>query len=107
MGKRVGVRAPLKQPRAETDSHLISLACAVGSDEASRLAIEDMLDWLADLRPALERRDAYLMLSVAADVRITQVRPPTITPEPPCCVWSCSLTRSAPFAFVCPAPMRT
>jgi acetamidase/formamidase len=75
-GKRLGVRAPLKQPRAETDSCLISLACAVGSDEASRLAIEDMLDWLADLRPGLERRDAYLMLSVAADVRITQVRGP-------------------------------
>lgn len=75
VGKRLGVRAPLKQPRAETDSLLISLACAVGSDEASRLAIEDMLDWLADLRPALERKDAYLMLSVAADVRITQVRP--------------------------------
>lgn len=52
---------------------MISLACAVSADEASRLAIEDMLDWLGEVRPTLDRRDAYLMLSIAADVRITQL----------------------------------
>ena len=71
--RRFGVRAPLKQPRAESDEALITLACAASSDEASRLAIEDMLNWLSDLRPALQRKDAYLMLSIAADVRITQL----------------------------------
>ena len=32
-----------------------------------------MLDWLGELRPALARRDAYLLLSAAADVRVTQM----------------------------------
>ena len=71
--RRFGVRGPLQQPRAETDATMITLACAVSADEASRLAIEDMLDWLGDVRPTLDRRDAYLMLSIAADVRITQL----------------------------------
>ena len=72
-GARMGVLAPLARPRAESDTALITLACAMRVDEAAKLALEDMLDWLGELRPALERRDAYILLSAAADVRVTQL----------------------------------
>ena len=69
----MGVRAPLRRPRAESDAALITLACAPSLDAAAKLALEEMLDWLGELRPALDRRDAYLLLSVGADTRVTQM----------------------------------
>jgi len=70
---RAGVRAPLARPRAETDGALITLACAMRVDDAASAALEAMLDWLGELRPALDRRDAYMLLSVAGDVHVTQL----------------------------------
>ena len=49
------------------------MACARTLDEAAREALEDMLDWLGDIRPSLAREDAHLLLSVGADVRVTQL----------------------------------
>lgn len=69
----MGVRAPLARPRAESPSALITLACAARVDDAASHALEEMLAWLAEVRPRLARADAYLLLSVAADVRITQL----------------------------------
>ncbi|KAJ8613891.1 hypothetical protein CTAYLR_008675 [Chrysophaeum taylorii] len=59
-------------PRAETDDLLITIACDASLDTAVALALERMLDWLAQLRPRLARLDAYCLCSVAADVRVTQ-----------------------------------
>ena len=73
MRRRMGVKAPLARPRAESDDALISLACAMRVDEAAKLALEDMLDWLGELRPAMARKDAYILLSAAGDVRVTQL----------------------------------
>jgi len=70
---RMGVRPPLRRPRAESDDALIAIACARTVDDAAAAALEDMLDWLGDLRPGLAREDAYMLCSVAADVRVSQL----------------------------------
>ena len=67
------VKAPLSKPRAETPNELITMACAMRFDEAAKEALEEMLNWLGELRPGLKREDAYMLLSVAADVRVTQL----------------------------------
>eukprot|EP01051_Picozoa_sp_SAG22_P014728 SAG22_NODE_1829_length_3484_cov_2.530576_2_plen_321_part_00 len=71
----IKVRAPLARPRAETASAIMTLAVnnRASLDEAAATAIEEMLDWLAELKPGLSRADAYCLLSVAADVRVTQI----------------------------------
>ena len=58
MRRRMGVKAPLARPRAESDDALISLACAMRVDEAAKLALEDMLDWLGE-RGRRWRGDAH------------------------------------------------
>lgn len=59
--------------RAENATSLITLACRVDLDDAVKAAIHFMLDWLAELRPKLDRMDAYCLCSVAADLKVTQV----------------------------------
>lgn len=59
-------------PRAETARDLIAIACQPSLDEAVAAALERMVDWLQELRPKLNRLDAYCLCSTAADVRITQ-----------------------------------
>jgi acetamidase/formamidase len=61
------------RPRAERDDALITLACAHSVDDAARGALDEMLDWLGELRPLLAREDAHMLLSIAADVRVTQL----------------------------------
>ena len=70
---RVGTCAPLARPRAESDDALISLACASSAVSGRSSRCTSMLDWLGWLRPRLAREDANMLLSVAADVRITQL----------------------------------
>jgi len=72
-GRAGAPSGPLRQPRAETPTELITMACQPSFEEAAKLAISDMLDWLAQRVPTLERGDAYCLLSVAADVRVTQL----------------------------------
>ena len=71
----IKVRAPLRRPRAETQDSIITLAVDnFGSlDSAAQAALDDMLDWLGELKPGLARTDALMLLSVAADVRVTQI----------------------------------
>ena len=71
--RSVGVSASLARPRAELDAALNTLASMMRVDGAAKLALEDMLDWLGELRAGLERRDAYILLLAVADVRVTQL----------------------------------
>lgn len=64
--------APLKQPRAETPTHWITLGFAADLDEAVRRALRDLLDLLVE-REGLGREDAYTLASIAVDFRVTQV----------------------------------
>lgn len=58
-------------PRAETPTHYITMGINEDLNEATRLAVRDMIDFLVTERH-LSRDDAYMLASVAADLSITQ-----------------------------------
>ncbi|SDY58162.1 acetamidase/formamidase family protein [Citreimonas salinaria] len=61
----------LAAPRAETQDHLITMGLHESLDRAAERAVRDMIDWIAERR-GLSREDAYMLCSLAADLRITQ-----------------------------------
>jgi acetamidase/formamidase len=62
----------LATPFAETPEHLMSMGFDEDLDEAMRKAVRDMVGLVAE-RTGLSRNKAYMLLSLAADLRITQV----------------------------------
>lgn len=62
----------LKWPRAETPTHYMTMGLDPDLDEAARLATREMVDYLA-AEKSLSRDDAYLLCSLSADLRVTQV----------------------------------
>lgn len=62
----------LKTPFAESETHLISMGFDESLDEAMRKAVRDMIDAVAE-RANLTRNHAYMLLSLAGDLKITQV----------------------------------
>lgn len=62
----------LKTPFAENDEYLISMGFDESLDEAMRKAVRDMIGVVAD-RSGLSRNHAYMLMSLAGDLRITQV----------------------------------
>jgi acetamidase/formamidase len=62
----------LKLPRAETDSHWITMGFHPDLDEAFRIALKEMIDFIVENK-GLSRLDAYSLASIAVDFRITQV----------------------------------
>jgi acetamidase/formamidase len=62
----------LKTPFAENDEYLISMGFDEDLDEAMRKAVRDMIEVVAE-RAGLSRNHAYMLLSLAGDLRITQV----------------------------------
>ena len=62
----------LKTPFAENDEYLISMGFDEDLDEAMRKTVRDMIDVVAS-RANLTRNHAYMLLSIAGDLRITQV----------------------------------
>ena len=62
---------PLKWPRAETPTHYITMGLDPDLDEATRLATREMVEFLV-AEKKLSREDAYLLCSLAADLRVTQ-----------------------------------
>ncbi|MFB3829902.1 MAG: acetamidase/formamidase family protein [Bryobacteraceae bacterium] len=62
----------LRWPRAETPSHVITMGLDESLDEAARRAAKEMIDYLASER-GLSRDDAYMLVSAAADLHVTQV----------------------------------
>lgn len=65
-------RMALTWPRAETPTHAITMAFDPDLDDAARLALREMIALIA-ARKGLSREDAYMLCSLAADLRITQL----------------------------------
>jgi acetamidase/formamidase len=58
-------------PRAETPTHYITMGLHEDLDEASKIAVREMIDFLVTEK-GMKRDDAYILCSVAADLHVTQ-----------------------------------
>jgi len=61
----------LALPRAETPTHAITMAFDPSLDAAAKDALRDMIKLICE-RKNLSREDAYMLCSLAADLRVTQ-----------------------------------
>jgi acetamidase/formamidase len=68
---RVIKGARLKWPRAETPTHYIAMGLSEDLDEATRLAVREMVDFLM-VEKKLSKDDAYMLCSLSADLHVTQ-----------------------------------
>ena len=62
----------LRWPRAETATHYIAMGIHEDLNEATKMAVREMIDFLVTQK-GLTRDDAYMLTSVAADLAITQL----------------------------------
>jgi acetamidase/formamidase len=62
----------LKWPRAETPTHFISMGTDVDLTQATRVAIQEMIDFIVSTK-GLDKHAAYQLTSIAGDVAITQL----------------------------------
>jgi acetamidase/formamidase len=62
----------LKWPRAETPTRFIAMGLDADLNEATKLAVREMIDFLVTEKH-LTRDDAYMLCSVAADLSVTQL----------------------------------
>ncbi len=62
----------LQRPMVETKTHIITTGFDEDLDEAVKIATRDMIDWLV-VQHGMERLDAYLLCTLALDLRISQV----------------------------------
>ena len=62
----------LRYPRAETPTHYISMGFSEDLNEATKLAVREMIAFLTEQKH-LSHDDAYMLTSVAGDVDITQL----------------------------------
>lgn len=65
-------RAGRRWPWAETPTHYMSMGLHPDLDEASRLATREMVEFLVREK-GMDRDDAYVLCSVALDLRVTQL----------------------------------
>lgn len=65
-------RAGRRWPWAETPTHYVSMGLHPDLDEAARIATREMVDLLVREK-GMDRDDAYVLSSVALDLRITQL----------------------------------
>ena len=61
----------LRWPRAETPTHYIAMGLNEDLDEATRLAVREMVDFLV-VEKKMSRDDAYMLCALAADLHVTQ-----------------------------------
>lgn len=59
-------------PRAETPTHFIAMGLHTDLDEAARLATREMIEFLV-AEKGMTRDDAYMLCSLATDLRVTQL----------------------------------
>jgi acetamidase/formamidase len=59
-------------PWAETPTHYMSMGLHTDLDEAARIATLEMVDFLVETK-GMDRDDAYILCSVALDLRVTQL----------------------------------
>ena len=62
----------LRWPRGETPTHYITMGFNEDLNEATKMAVREMIDFLVTEKH-LSRDDAYMLTSVAADLSITQL----------------------------------
>lgn len=62
----------MTMPRAETDTHYISIGINEDLDDAARQALREMIAFVT-ARTNLSAEDAYSLCSLAADVRVSQL----------------------------------
>jgi acetamidase/formamidase len=62
----------LRWPRVETPTHFITMGLHEDLNEATKLAVREMIDLLM-IEKHLSRDDAYMLSSVAADLSITEL----------------------------------
>ena len=62
----------LKFPRAETETHLISMGLNPDLDDAATQALREMISWVTETSN-LTAEDAYRLCSLAGDLRVTQI----------------------------------
>ncbi len=62
----------LRWPRAETPTHFITMGLHEDLNDATKLAVHEMIDFLMNEKH-LSRDDAYMLSSVAADLHITEL----------------------------------
>ena len=62
----------LTWPRAETPTHYIAMGLHTDLDEAAQLATREMVDFLV-VEKGMDRDDAYILASLAVDLRVTQL----------------------------------
>ena len=63
---------PLAYPRAESPTHYIAMGFDDDLSNATRKALRNMVDFLVSEKH-LSRDDAYMLISVAGDVEITEL----------------------------------
>ena len=68
----------LLRPRLENASHFMTIASAKTLEEASKIALKDMLDLLTQ-ETNLSREEAYALLGAIADIKIANVVDPEVT----------------------------
>ena len=61
----------LRWPRAETPTHYISMGLNEDLDEATRLAVRELVDFLVTEKK-MSPEDAYMLCSLSADLHVTQ-----------------------------------
>ena len=62
----------LEWPRAETPTHVMTMAFDPDLDDCVVIALRQMVDLVAE-KAGITRQEAYALCSLAADVRVTQV----------------------------------
>ncbi|QAY95523.1 amidase [Methylovirgula ligni] len=62
----------LEWPTAETPTHVITMAFDPDLDDCAVIALRDMIKLICE-RTGISREDAYMLCSLAADLRVTQV----------------------------------
>ena len=62
----------LKWPRAETPTHYIAMGLHTDLDDAAKLAVKEMIDFLVSEKK-MNRDEAYILCSVAVDLHVTQL----------------------------------
>ena len=63
---------PLTMPRAETDTHYITIGIDPVLDNAAKHALREMIVLITQ-KSNLSREDAYTLCSIAADLHVSQI----------------------------------
>jgi acetamidase/formamidase len=58
-------------PRAQTPTHLVTMGMHEDLERCVEMALRDMIQWIVQ-RSGISREDAYMLCSLAGDLRITQ-----------------------------------